>query len=84
MTTRLHVVMDESELREIQDSARRRGLTVSEWVRSTLRAALRAEFGPNPGRKLEAIRAAARHALPSGNIEDMLAEIAHGRQKRSH
>jgi hypothetical protein len=82
MSIRLQVVMDEGELREIQDSARRQRVTVSEWVRGALRAARRAEPGPDGGRKLDAIRAAARHAFPTGDIEGMLEEIARGRQER--
>lgn len=81
MKTRLQVVIDESELREIQDSARRRGVTVSEWVRGALRAALPAQAGPNRGQKLDAIRSAARHAFPTGDIQDMLAEIRGERRR---
>ncbi|MGE0462022.1 MAG: antitoxin [Vicinamibacterales bacterium] len=79
MSIRLQVVMDEAELREIQRSARRQRMTVSEWVRNALRAARRAEPGPDRGRKLEAIRAASRHAFPTADIDQMLAEIARGR-----
>ena len=82
MSIRLQVVMDESELREIQESARRQRVTVSEWVRRVLRAARRAEPGPDSGRKLDAIRAASRHAFPTGDIEQMLAEIGRGREER--
>ncbi|MBK9375022.1 MAG: ribbon-helix-helix protein, CopG family [Holophagales bacterium] len=37
MSTRLQVLLDESELKEIRRAARRRGMTVSEWVRGALR-----------------------------------------------
>ena len=74
--------MDETELREIQDCARRQRVTVSEWVRRALRAARRAELGPDGARKLNAIRAAARHAFPTGDIQDLLAEINRERQER--
>ena len=81
MSIRLQVVMEESELREIQESARRQRMTVSEWVRGALRAARRDEPGPNSGRKLNAIRAASRHAFPTGDIDQMLAEIGRGREE---
>lgn len=79
MSTRLQVVMDEAELRDIQRLARRRRQTVSEWVREALRAARRREPGPDRAGKLAAIRAAARHSYPTADIEVMLAEIARGR-----
>jgi hypothetical protein len=82
MSIRLQVVMDESELREIQESARRQRMTVSEWVRRVLRAARRAEPGADSGRKLDAIRSASRHAFPTGDIDQMLAEIGRGREAR--
>lgn len=74
--------MEKSELREIQQSARRQRMTVSEWVRSVLRAARRAEPGPNGGQKLDAIRAASRHAFPTGDVDEMLADIDRGRRER--
>lgn len=83
MSIRLQVVMDETELREIQRAARRRRMTVSEWVRGALRAARRAEPGTDRGRKLDAIRAASRQALPTADIDQMLAEIAAGRTERT-
>ena len=79
MSIRLQVVMDEADLREIQRIAKRRRQTVSEWVREALRDARRREPGPGRASKLEAIRAGARHALPTADIDDMLAEIARGR-----
>jgi hypothetical protein len=82
MSIRLQVVMDEEELREIQDIARRQRMTVSEWVRTVLRGARRAEPTQDGGRKLDAIRAAARHAFPTGDIDRMLAEIDRGRDGR--
>jgi hypothetical protein len=74
--------MDESELREIRRAARRRQMTVSEWVRSALRAARRAEPGGEPGRRIAAIRAASRHAFPTADIDQMQAEIEQGRAER--
>jgi hypothetical protein len=79
MSIRLQVVMEENELREIRKTARRHRMTVSEWVRAALRAARRAEPGPDRASKLDAIRTAVRHAFPSGDIDQMLAEIQRGR-----
>jgi hypothetical protein len=70
--------MDERELREIRQAARRQRLTVSEWVRQALRTARRRE--PRQGReeKIAAIRAAACHRFPAPEIEEILAEIESG------
>jgi hypothetical protein len=78
MSKRLQVVLDDRELREIRQAARRSGLTVSEWARQAMRQARRTTTGRDPSRKLAAIRAATRHSFPSGEIEAMLAEIEAG------
>jgi hypothetical protein len=78
MSIRLQVVLSAAELREIQKAARRDRLTVSEWVRQTLREARRRQPGRDAGRKLQAIRAAASHAFPTADIDQMLAEIERG------
>ena len=78
MSIRLQVVLSAAELREIQKAARRDRLTVSEWVRRTLREARRRQPGRDAGRKLQAIRAAASHAFPAADIDQMLAEIERG------
>ena len=83
MSTRLQVVLDDAELREIQEVARRRRLTVSEWVRQALRVARRGEPRTGARKKLEAVRAAAMHAWPVGDIDQMLGEIEHGYQDES-
>ncbi|MCX7962646.1 MAG: ribbon-helix-helix protein, CopG family [Burkholderiales bacterium] len=79
MSKRLQVLLDDAEMRELRRLARRSNTTVAEWVRRALRAARRAEPARDAGRKLAAIRAAARHAYPTADIERMLAEIERGR-----
>ena len=78
MSKRLQVTFDEEEMREIQDIAKRHHTTVAEWVRQTLRAARRWEPRVDAERKLKVIRAAVRHKFPSGDIQQMLAEIERG------
>lgn len=78
MSKRLQVLLEESEMREIQRVARQNHMTVAEWVRQTLRAARRRAPGRNANRKLEAIRAAARHEFPTADIDRMVAEIERG------
>ncbi len=78
MTKRLQVLLDDEELAEIQDLARRRHQTTAAWVREALRAARDTATYPEAGRKLRAIRDAATSAYPIADIEDVLAEIERG------
>jgi hypothetical protein len=70
--------MDEEEFREIRRIARLQRTTVAEWVRQALRAARRSEPLGDTKKKLEVVRAGARHAFPTGDIEQLLAEIERG------
>ena len=78
MSIRLQVVMENTELDAIRTAARERGMTVSEWVRETLREARRKVSSGDAERKLAAIRAADRHAYPTADIDQMVAEIERG------
>lgn len=78
MTKRMQVLVDAAELRKMQLEARGRGLTLAEWVRTTLREALRARPSGRAEAKLTAVRAAARHEFPTGDIDSMLEEIERG------
>lgn len=78
MSKRLQVLLDEREFDELKATAQRHGVTVSDWVRGVIRDAGRREPGADRERKLEALRAAARHSFPAPDIEQMNAEIAMG------
>ena len=54
-------------------------MTTAEWVRQALRTA-RQGAAPAAGAtaKLRAVRAAARHAFPTADIDQMLQEIERG------
>ncbi len=78
MSKRLQVLVDETELRDLQEAARRQGLPLSEWARRALREARRREPQGDINRKREALRAAVRHQGPTADIEQMLAEIEQG------
>ncbi len=77
MAKRLQVLLVGEELAEIQELARRRHQTTAAWVRDALRSARDATY-PEAGRKLRAIRDAAAHDYPIGEITYLLAEIEHG------
>jgi hypothetical protein len=72
------VLLDETELAAIQEIARERGMTVAEWVRGALRRASRNEPRGDVAKKLQAVRLASRYSFPSGDVQDMLAEIEAG------
>ncbi|MFO7893931.1 MAG: hypothetical protein R6U63_09360 [Longimicrobiales bacterium] len=75
MSKRLQVVMDEDEYREIREAAEQRRLTVSEWVRRTLRRARESEPSTDIGSKLEVVRSAVRYDFPTADVAQMLREI---------
>ena len=78
MGKRLQVIVKDHEYREIQRMACACRISVAEWVRQALDLARRRESGAGAAKKLEVIRAAARHDFPSGDIGRMLAEIESG------
>lgn len=78
MSKRLQVVLRESELRAFRRAARRAGMTLSEWVRQTLRGAERRSASADPDAKLDAIRKAMAYGFPAPDIDQMLAEIDEG------
>lgn len=54
------------------------GVTVSEWVRQALRSMRRDRSLLESGGKIEAVRAAAKHEFPVGDIDTMLDGIETG------
>jgi len=53
-------------------------MTLAEWVRQTLRSALRQEPADDRDKKLARLRASLHHEFPAPDIEEMLAEIEQG------
>jgi hypothetical protein len=78
MSKRLQVLFEEEELREIQQAAHARKITVAEWVRQTLRSARNREPLGDNKKKLDVVRAAAKFSFPTANIDQMIAEIESG------
>jgi hypothetical protein len=78
MSKRLQVLLEESELHEIQRLAHRQHMTVAEWVRQALRAARRSTPRNDAGKKLQVVRAAAEHSFPTADIDEMLLQIERG------
>ena len=78
MSKRLQVILNNHECREIQRAARSRHMSVSEWVRLALRLVRNTKPSGSVGKKLKAIRSAARLEYPTADIHRMLAEIERG------
>jgi hypothetical protein len=78
MSTRVQVLLDESELKEIRRLARRHRMTVAAWVRQALSAARRQVPGRDASRKLAALRSAVAHTFPSADMDQLNAEIERG------
>jgi hypothetical protein len=53
-------------------------MTVAEWVRQALRKAERREPLEETEKKIEVVRAAARHSYPTADVEQVLREIEQG------
>ena len=82
MSTRLQVIVSEDELISLRQAARRTGLTVSEWARRALRRARDEQAGPTAESRLRALERALACNHPTGDIDEMLADIERGRDLR--
>ena len=78
MSKRLQVLIDDVEYKQFQRLAKRRGMTVAEWVRQALRAAFREEPLGSTEKKLAVVRAAVKQEVPTADIDRMLDEISAG------
>lgn len=81
MSKRLQVILEDDEMREIQRLARQQRTTVAEWVRRALRAMRQRQPSESGERKIQAVRAAVRHSLPTEDIGVMLKQIESGYPK---
>ena len=70
--------MDEKEYKELATLAKRSGLSIGEWVRRAIRAAVSEISASSPATKLKVIDQAMKHSFPSGDIEQILSEIEKG------
>lgn len=78
MSKRLQVLLQDSELGEIRQAARRQRMTTAEWVRQALRTARRAEPRTSARKKLDVVRTAAGHMFPAPQVDQMIEEIERG------
>ena len=78
MAKRLQVILQDTEHREVQRAARARNMSIAEWVRRALELARFREPIGDVSKKVESVRAAARHDYPVADIDRMLREIEQG------
>lgn len=78
MAKRLQVILQDREYREIQRVASARHMSIAEWVRQALAAARRYEPLGDTGKKLDAVREAAKLEFPTADIDEMLVQIERG------
>lgn len=78
MSTRLQVILTDEEAAAVREQAATEGVTVSELVRQTLRAARRRHATGDVEHRLAVVRSAAEHAFPTADIDQMLAEVERG------
>ncbi|MYB43193.1 MAG: antitoxin [Chloroflexi bacterium] len=79
MSKRLQVVMPDEEYEAVADLARREGKPVARVVRDSLRRTVAEEQQVSPEERIAAVLRFARFAGPTGDIDQMLAEIERGR-----
>lgn len=80
MSKHLHVLLSDEEMTDIRRLARREGLTVSDWVRRSLRHTHQQQTVSDPETKLKAIRRGAQLSFPTADVEQMLSDIDFGYQ----
>jgi len=74
----MQVLIEDADYRRFQRLARRRGMSLAEWVRQVLRSASRREPSGDRDKKFAAVRDGAAHQFPTADIDQMLDEIARG------
>jgi hypothetical protein len=79
VSKRLQIVVPDDEYRAITRAARRRGKPVSQIVRESLKRTLSEEADDDPERRIAAVLRFARFVGPTGDIEEILADIERGR-----
>lgn len=82
MSKRLQIIVADEEAERYAKAARRRRLSLSQWVRRAMEKELRSEAGPSAAQKLAALDRALQRNHPTADVDRMLAEIEAGRGLR--
>lgn len=78
MSTRLQVILSDDEAASLRELAASEGVTVSEWVRRSLREASVRRTSGKVETRLAAIRLATSFEFPTEDIDVMLEQIERG------
>ncbi len=79
MSKRLQIILPDDEYEAVADAARRQGKPVASVVRESLRRTLAEGTEMDPAERIAAVLRFARFSGPTGEIEQILAEIEEGR-----
>jgi 2-methylcitrate dehydratase PrpD len=74
----VQVRLEDSEIEEIREIARRMHMTVDEWIQRALLEARRSQPNHSVDAKLRAVRSAVEYEFPTGDIGQILGEIEQG------
>ena len=80
MSKRLQILVPDDEYRAIVRTAKERRRTVAELVRDSIRRTLREDAAQEaPERRIAAVLRYAKYEGPTGDIDELLAQIEEGR-----
>jgi len=79
MSKRLQIVLPDDEYRAVAEAAHRQGKPVARIVRESLRRTLAEETEMEPDQRIAAVLRFARFSGPTGDIDQILADIERGR-----
>lgn len=82
MSKRLQILVSEEEAEQFRRSAAREHTSLSQWARRAMHDLRAREAGKSPEQKLRAVTRALECAHPTGDMEQLLAEIEAGRDLR--
>ena len=80
MSKRLQITLSDAEYRTVKVAAERQGKPVSRIVRESLQRTLAGYGEPDPEKRIAAVLSFARFSGPTGDIEQLVAEIELGHQ----
>lgn len=72
------MLVNDHEIHSYENAAQAEGLTLSEWVRRSLRQAERERSHGDVDAKIAAVREATQYRFPAPSIDTMLDEIERG------
>jgi hypothetical protein len=82
MSKRLQIIVSDGEAESFRRAAEGSGLSLSEWARRALGREASRQSGPDTAQVLQALDRALECAHPTGDIDQILAEIETGRALR--